>query len=132
MRTEPGFFSRLLLIAIGCLATLLAIIGAILPGLPATPFLLVALWAFARSSNTLYSWLQRIPLLKHALIEARRFEERRTIRLVIKLMAVAMAWGSVAFTALVTQGQQPMLLAAVTLAAIMGTVFMWVMPTDRG
>ncbi len=132
MRTKPSFFSRLLLIGIGSLATVLASLGAILPGLPATPFLLVALWAFARSSDTLYSWLQRIPLLKHALIEARRFEEKRTIRPAIKLTAIAMAWGSVAFIAFVTQGHNPVLLAAVTVAAVMGTVFMWVMPTDRG
>lgn len=122
---------RLVLIAIGCAASALAVAGALLPALPTTPFLLVALWAFARSSDALYAWLQRIPLLQTALAEARRFEEKRAVHPNVKRTAVVVAWGSVLFTALTTRGESPVLLGIVALAAVGGSLFMWWVPTDR-
>ena len=123
--------ARPLLILLGCAATVLAIAGAILPGLPTTPFVLVALWAFARSSPRLHSWLHRVPLLSSALIEANRFEERRAIRMPIKVLAVSFAWGSALLTWLATGTGRPILLGLVIFAAVGATVFMWWIPTDR-
>ncbi len=123
---------RPLLILVGLVATVLAIAGAILPGLPTTPFVLVALWAFARSSGILYSWLNRIPLLRHALVEAQRFEERRAIRMPIKLVAVSFSWGSVLMTWAATGLARPILLGVVAAAAMSATAFMLWVPTDRG
>jgi hypothetical protein len=123
---------RYILILVGLVATALAIAGAILPGLPTTPFLLVALWAFARSSGMLYRWLHRIPVLRHGLIEAQRFEERRAIRLPIKLFAVGFSWGSVLLTWVASGLERPILLGAVAAAAVGATAFMAWIPTDRG
>ena len=122
---------RLAYIAVGVLATLLAIAGAVLPGLPATPFLLVALWAFSRSSERLLAWLDRVPLLREALAEARRFEERGRIRREVKFTAVAVAWGSVVFTGVASDFSRPVLLGVVTAAALAGSFAMWWIPTDR-
>ncbi len=122
---------RFALIIIGCIATALAVAGAMLPGLPTTPFLLISLWAFARSSERLMGWLERIPLLRGALAEARRFEERRTIRPEVKALAVTMAWGSVLLTAFVAGPSHPVLLAAVVLAACGASFAMWRYPTGR-
>lgn len=119
---------RLGYLVIGSIATLLAIAGAMLPGLPATPFLLVALWAFARSSPRLMHGLARIPVLRQALAEAQRFEERRTIRLEVKLFALAMAWGSVLVTAIAAGPSRPLLL--VIAAALGGSFAMWWFPTE--
>ena len=46
---------RLILIVIGLIFTALGI--AVLPLLPTTPFLLVAVFCFARSSDRFYNWL---------------------------------------------------------------------------
>ena len=123
---------RWMLIGVGSVATVLAIAGAILPGLPTTPFLLVALWAFARSSARLHSLLQRIPLLSHALAEANRFEERRAVRPAVKITAVSFAWASVALTAIASGTTRPVLLASVAAAAVAGTAFMLWIPSDPG
>jgi uncharacterized protein len=123
--------TRSLLILVGLVSTALAIAGAILPGLPTTPFVLVALWAFARSSGMLYRWLNRIPLLRHALVEAQRFEERRAIRMPIKLVAVSFSWGSVLMMWAATGLERPILLGVVAAAAMSATAFMAWIPTDR-
>jgi uncharacterized membrane protein YbaN (DUF454 family) len=122
---------RAVLVVVGCVAAALAVAGALLPGLPATPFLLVALWAFARSSETLYSWLERLPLLRSALAEARRFEAERIVRAPVKLTALSFAWGSVLVVGTTTQGERPVLLSVVAIAAAGATLFMWWAPTAR-
>ena len=48
---------RLLFAFIGSIFVGLAIIGIFLPGLPTTPFLIVAAYFYIRSSNKLYNWL---------------------------------------------------------------------------
>lgn len=129
IRSNPA--ARIVLVLTGVIATVLAIAGAILPGLPTTPFLLVALWAFARSSDRLYGWLERIPILRSALAEAHRFEERRAIRMPVKIFAVSVAWCTVLVTGLTFGPERPILFAVIIAAVLSGTIFMWIIPTDR-
>ena len=45
------------LITLGWVCVGIAFIGIFTPGIPTTPLLLVALWAFAKSSKKFHSWL---------------------------------------------------------------------------
>jgi len=48
---------RLAWLVVGCFAVVLAGLGVVLPLLPTTPFVLVAAFAFMRSSRRLHDWL---------------------------------------------------------------------------
>jgi uncharacterized membrane protein YbaN (DUF454 family) len=68
---------RILLILGGLLCVGLATLGAILPGLPTTPWVLLASWCFARSSPALNRWLLRSPVFGPLL---RDWHQHRGIR----------------------------------------------------
>lgn len=77
---------RTALQALGCLAAGAAIAGVVLPLVPTTPFVLVAAWAFARSSPRLDAWLRNHPRLGPPLDA---WERRRAIPARAKAVAVA-------------------------------------------
>lgn len=53
--------ARILWLLLGLVSTGCGLAGAVLPLVPTTPFLLVAAFAFARSSPRLHGWLVRHP-----------------------------------------------------------------------
>jgi uncharacterized membrane protein YbaN (DUF454 family) len=81
---------RGLWIALAYLALGLGVLGVFLPGLPTTPFVLLAAWAAARSSRRLHQWL-----LDHRLFgpmvrdwQARGAVSRRAKRTAVLTMAL--------------------------------------------
>ena len=48
---------RILLISLGWLCVGLGFVGVFVPGIPTTIFLIIALWAFTKSSEKLRHWL---------------------------------------------------------------------------
>jgi uncharacterized protein len=75
---------RGLLISVGVLALLLGALGVLLPGLPTTPFVLLAAGCFAKASPALHQWLldqrQLGPMV-------RDWETHRSLTWRVKLMA---------------------------------------------
>ncbi len=83
-------------LGIGFAFTGLGVLGAVLPLLPATPFFLVALWAFARSSRRFHDWLYHHPVFGPPL---RSFHEHRVVPRYAKALSLgtmtvtfALAW----------------------------------------
>lgn len=57
-----GIMKKILYIMIGCISLGLGIIGVILPILPTVPFVLLAAFCFARSSERLNGWFKNTKL----------------------------------------------------------------------
>lgn len=58
---------KILYIILGCIGLGLGVVGAILPLLPAFPFLLLAAFSFAKSSERLHNWFINTKLYKNNL-----------------------------------------------------------------
>ncbi|MFO0801632.1 MAG: YbaN family protein [Gemmataceae bacterium] len=76
---------RVLFVTAGLLCVGMAYVGVVLPGLPTTPWVLLASYCFGRSSQRLQRWLRRTPAFGRLL---RDWEEHRGIRKPVKIFAV--------------------------------------------
>ena len=76
---------KIILLSIGWICVGLGFIGIFVPGLPTTIFLIIALWAFTKSSNKLRIWL-----LNHKKFGPflRDWQEHRVVPLRAKILMV--------------------------------------------
>ena len=86
------------LIAFGWLNVGLGVVGVVVPGLPTTVFLLVAAWAFSKSSERFQRWLWNHPRFGPSI---RDRHQHRVIPRRAKILATAMMTMSFLFVTLV-------------------------------
>ncbi|MFD1913659.1 YbaN family protein [Halodurantibacterium flavum] len=94
--------------AAGLVSVALGLVGAVLPLMPTVPFMLLAAFCFARSSERLHHWLITHPRFGSAIVD---WQERRAISRRAKQMAtlsmaagIAISWAlSVPAAILATQ-----------------------------
>ncbi len=89
--------ARYALIAFGFLNVAVGTAGIFLPLLPTTVFLLIALWAFARSSPRFHNWLYHHPRLGPPV---RAWHQHRAIATSAKILAVTVMTLSLVYTTL--------------------------------
>ncbi len=121
-RVSRSRFARWVLAAVGVLSVGLGALGAVLPGLPTTVFLIVASWCFARSCPWLEERLLRTPLFRPFL----GYLHGAPMPLRAVVVTLAVMWAAVAAsTAMLLVGEKPRPLAAgvVLAAAAVGSVF---------
>ncbi|MEQ9144864.1 MAG: YbaN family protein [Parvibaculaceae bacterium] len=90
LETERAYRRRLLQ-ALGWTCVGLGAVGMVLPVMPTTVFLLVALWAFARSSPQLHEWLISNPHFGPYIAD---WERHRVIPVRGKITAIVMMTAS--------------------------------------
>lgn len=78
---------NVLLTLAGLISVALGMIGVVVPGLPTTPFLILASVLFCKSHPGLYRWLIEHPRFGEGI---RRFNEDRIIPLRVKVLALGM------------------------------------------
>lgn len=82
---------KALLVVLGCAALALGAVGAVVPLLPAFPFLMLAAFCFARSSERLNAWFTGTALYKRNLesyVSGRGMDWPTKIRVMVTLTAL--------------------------------------------
>lgn len=87
---------RILYLALGWVCVILGVIGAFLPLMPTTVFLLIAAWAFSRSSERWHRWLREHARFGETI---RAWEEHHAMPRRAKRIALLALAASYAFTA---------------------------------
>ena len=88
---------KMIYIAVGCLGVGIGAIGAVVPMLPAFPFLLLAAICFGKSSERLHTWFIGTKLYKNNLesyVQGRGMTWKTKIRIMI-IVTLTMAFGFV-------------------------------------
>lgn len=102
-------------VVLGCVFVGLGVVGAVLPVLPTTPFLLLAGFFFVRSSPRLNDRLLRSPLFGPFL---RDWHQHRGVRPRVKVIAVAVMLAAVAASIVWGELSWPVLVLLLVLAAV--------------
>ncbi len=87
---------KVIFVVVGSISLGLGALGAVLPLLPTVPFLLLAAWCFARSSQRLHDWFVGTRLYKENL-ESYVAGEGMTRKVKIRIMAMVTLLMAVGF-----------------------------------
>ncbi len=117
---------RYLYLALAWLAVTLGLIGAVLPVLPTTPFLLVALWAGSKGSPKFKWWLLRHKVFGPSLIQWYR---HGAIAPAAKVLAVSMM--SLSWLYVFLKGSHPMVVIFLALLFSGLGVFLCTRPSPQ-
>jgi len=124
---KPPTLRQTLLVAAGLLALGLGVIGIVLPGLPTTPFVLLAAACFARASPRLHRWLTNHRYLGPMV---RDWEANRSLPLRVKWIAISMMGTMVLLSAWQFNGRA-WLQGTVLALGLVGAWVVWRIPTRR-
>jgi len=118
---------RVLFIALGGFFLGLGVIGIYLPGIPTTPFVLLASFFFVRSSPKLNDRIERMPVVGGYLLD---WNQKKGVKLHVKVLALLSSLIVVAFAIFFGSGLLWVKFTIVTLA-IIGQAVVWSLKTVR-
>lgn len=107
---------RTLLLVGGSIGLVLAVIGAILPVMPTTPFLVLSVYCYARSSTRCHRWLTSNRLVGRYL---NHVAQGRRLPPPIKIALIASSWMTAAVSAFLLAPNLPLKIVSLSMAAAM-------------
>jgi len=107
---------RTLLLLGGSFALLLAVIGAILPVMPTTPFLLLSAYCYARSSTRIHTWLTTNRFFGKYVTH---MAEGKRLSIPVKSALIASSWLTAVISALLLAPNLPLRIVSLSMAAAM-------------
>ena len=125
--TSNNKLFRALFFIAGTITLVLGAVGIVLPVLPTTPFLLLALACYLRSSERMTSWMLNNRYFGKYI---RNYKEGKGIPLKTKLFALTILWTSIVYSAVFVI---PLLIAQIILFAVAAavTIHLVRLPTYR-
>lgn len=118
---------RFMFLMMGLVSTGLGFTGILLPGLPATPFFLLAAYCFARSNRRLEQWVLNLPRVGQAI---RDFRAGKGIPLRAKIAATIIILLTIGFT--LTTLDNLWLQITIVIAVLIGQwILYWKIPTRK-
>jgi len=121
----PPLCKRAFFLALGWVFFALGIIGAFLPVMPTTIFMILALWAFANSSKSLHAWLYTHPKFGRAL---QHWDQHRVIPIHAKIAAIGGMSISLAYVIVFSAAPPVAVFSAIALIAF-GAVYVLSRPS---
>ncbi len=118
---------KILLILLGSVSLLLGLVGIVIPGLPTTPFLLLAAALYFSGSQRLYEALLRNRILGGYI---RDFRERKALPLLTKVSSIGIMWAMIILSTIFLIKGLPARVVVASLGAV-GSVVMLCIPTYR-
>ena len=117
---------KLFLIVLGSIFLGLGFLGIFTPGLPTTPFLLLAAGCYVKSSDRLYSWLLQNKLFGKYI---HNFRKTRSIPLRSKILSLIVMWIMICLSIFVFIKPFPVK-TIIALLGVIGTFFLLSIPTS--
>lgn len=115
---------KIVWIFLGLTALLLGVVGIVLPLLPTVPFLLLAAFFFARSSERLHNWLVLHPRLGPPIQD---WNESGAVSRTAKIYATLSVCA--AFSLSVYLGLKPIVLGIQAICLLLVMLFLWTRPS---
>ena len=119
--------SRILWFSLGFISMMLGLIGIPVPGLPTTPFMILAAACFAKSSQSFYDWIINNRIFGE---HVKNYREGNGIPRKSKPMILTTMWVFVLFAVLIAIPDHFPIAKGITLIlAIIGTIFILRIPS---
>ena len=120
-------FSRMIYFSFGLFLTGLGLVGVIIPGLPTTIFMILAVACFFRSSTKMYNWVINNPLFGESVL---RFRAGEGMPIKAKYTSIIMMWFFISTSIFFFLYSHAFWIKAIiTLSGFIGTIFILRQPT---